>query len=270
MRCREPIAGYLFPQNGSHTLRIVEKCGLWNATHSELNVSNIGEEGFGYLSWIVARYHTLPECVFMMHGLHIPQVLRRPLAELVRCLKPATMGMENVDVNASLSGAIPLSKVWVQSRLLNMNDIGRGMDAFYGHLQQSAALLTNGTSSMAAAHALHDLPDIRNQKLSLYCCNTWLLTRDAILQRPLELWDAARTASFLPIKSVTKSKKAFATYRKHRDFVIHSEIAMVYEHVFHLLLGYRLGTARQVYRDHYRRADLCNSSTEREQNRREG
>ena len=31
-------------------------------------VQNVGEEGFGYLSWIVERWETLPPCAFLLHG----------------------------------------------------------------------------------------------------------------------------------------------------------------------------------------------------------
>ena len=62
VRCREPPPAWL-PWHAT----IVEKCGLLS-NRSVLSVDNKGDEGYGYLEWIMWRWSTLPPCVYLLHG----------------------------------------------------------------------------------------------------------------------------------------------------------------------------------------------------------
>ena len=61
-------------------------------------------------------------------------------------------------------------------------------------------------------------------------------------------WEAVLSASSAAVSGgVTKSGKLFDTLYSHRGRVYHSEISIVYEHVFHLLFGHPLRTPREAF-----------------------
>ena len=221
VRCREPPPAWL-PWDAT----IVEKCGLLS-NRSILSVDNKGDEGYGYLEWIMWRWSTLPPCVYLLHGSN--SHLRLGLDLLLR-------SQRSVSSLSRESLAVPLGDTFVDGRVLGswngQDDVRRGLDLFYRHLNQTLG-------------PLHGLPDIRGQSLHLHCCNTWLLTRRAIRSRSLEWWSALRSAALLPVSGYTPSGKTFAGFeRTARNPVGHSEIGIIYEHIFHLALGLALNTTR--------------------------
>ena len=221
VRCREPPPAWL-PWHAT----IVEKCGLLS-NRSVLSVDNKGDEGYGYLEWIMWRWTTLPPCVYLLHG--SKSHLRLGLDLLLR-------SQRSVSSLSRESRAVPLGETFVDERVLGSwngrDDVRRGLDLFYRHLNQILG-------------PLHGLPDIRGQPLQLHCCNTWLLTRLAIRSRSLEWWSALRSAALLPVSGYTPSGKTFAGFeRTARNPVGHSEIGIIYEHIFHLALGLALNTTR--------------------------
>lgn len=230
VRCDEILPSWL-PADAS----IVEKCGRSSST-SVLSVHNVGDEGFGYLEWIVSRYQSLPPCVLLLHGAR-PH-LRVPLDDLRRCLRPAVrLGAEAL--------AVPLSDIFIAGRVLAETDVGRGLDAFYNYLRRSD---------------IYDMHEVRGQPLSLWCCNTWLITAAAIRRRPLHWWTAMRTAAQLPIEGYTPSGKRFATFeRNDRNPAGHPEIGVIYEHTFPLMLGFEVNTTREQYEREFQAAFECAS-----------
>ena len=68
VRCNESTTSLVRLANRTgQRLSILEKCGRHEAA-SALHLRNVGEEGFGYLSWIIARWDTLPPCAWLLHG----------------------------------------------------------------------------------------------------------------------------------------------------------------------------------------------------------
>ena len=256
VRCHEPIPTWL-PDNA----KIVEKCGEFIEARSVLSVNNVGDEGFGYLEYIIARYATLPLCVLLLHGSH--SYLRMlPVSSLLRNLRPPAE-------LAHAALAVPLSDIFIAGRVLAARDVGRGLDVFYEHLQAASASEARAAEdeelldlldvpANPAASSL--LPDVRGQPLHLWCCNTWLLTRKAIRQRPLEYWTAMRTAAQLPVDGYTSTGKRYAHFEStERNGPGHPEIGVIYEHVFHLMLGYELNATRDTYERAWRGAFDCES-----------
>jgi hypothetical protein len=246
VRCDEPIPPWLPP-----SASIVEKCGRVSAGQSVLSVHNVGDEGFGYLEWILSRYHSLPPCVILLHGSR-PH-LRLPLDRLLRCLRPAASHWTVEPL------AVALSDVFIEGRVLAEEDVGRGLEAFYAHLRRAGIKEA-------------DLPDVRGRPLSLWCCNTWLLTATAIRRRTLQWWTVMRSAAQLPIEGHTASGKRYAAFeRNERNPAGHPEVGVIYEHVFPLMLGHeeavlnlngslREEAAREEFERKFRAAFECESA----------
>ena len=162
MRARLP-----WPQPGAPC---VHDLTPWPAAEQ---VQNVGEEGFGYLSWIVARWESLPPCAFLLHG----GWKRRPrFWDMVVNLLPCALRPRG---RAAL--AVPLSHLFVANRRPPP-----GMDSLM--------------SSVRAAGVGPDLlPDwLRQRALSYYATNVWFVTREAMRRKPLPLWVALRDAALIP------------------------------------------------------------------------
>jgi hypothetical protein len=249
VRCAEPIPAWL--PDGA---QIVEKCGEVS-DRSVLSVHNVGDEGFGcappsapsalalpharatprvrYLEWLVHRYDSLPACVLLLHGAH--HHMRVAPADLLGSLRPSRE-------LAALSLAVPLGDIFVERRVLHPQDVGRGVDVFYRHLQAHGLAGRDG-----------GLPDIRGEPLSLWCCNTWLLTHNAIRARPLGWWVGMLSAAKLPVAGHTASGTRYAVHGG-AGAGRHPEVGVIYEHAFHLMLGYALNATRSDYERDFRDA----------------
>ena len=95
VRCNESVSRSIYkhlPDMG-YRVNIVEKCDKHHPPDTppyffnSLYVPNVGDEGYGYLAWIMARWYTLPECMIFMHGSH--EHLQHP-REFFKCLRPAS------------------------------------------------------------------------------------------------------------------------------------------------------------------------------------
>jgi hypothetical protein len=237
IRCREELPEWLanaMARPPHPTLRIVEKCGL-RSEHSAMHVQNVGDEGFGYLEWILQRYDSLPPCAILLHGNEAHTRLHGNFRALLACMRP-------VRELANSSLAVPLGHQFIPARSLAMRDVGRGLDRFYVHL---------------AARGV-TLPDVRRRVLRLWCCNVWLLTARAIRERSAEWWRVMRDAALLRVGGLTPSGKSFAAFgRSPSNPMGHPEIGVIYEHTFHLMLGFRITTDQSTYEALRTRAFDC-------------
>ena len=170
-------------------------------------VQNVGEEGFGYLSWIVGRWETLPPCAFLLHG----GWKRRPrFWDMVVDLLPCALAPRE---RSAL--AVPLSHLFVESR------------------RPPAGMEVLMQSVRAAGIGPDLLPDwLRRDALSYYATNVWFVTRAALRRKPYQLWAALRDAALVPGKprSYSEPTQGAAT-------TAHSSVALLYEHLFHVALG---------------------------------
>lgn len=175
VRCNEPIDPLLRLVNRTgQRLSVVEKCDAPTSA-SGLRVPNVGEEGFGYLSWIVERWDTLPPCAFLLHG----GWKRRPrfwdmVVELLPCAHAHAQHQR-----AAL--AVPLSHLFVERR-----GPPAGMDVLMRSLRASGV-------------GPELFPDwLRQRALNYYATNVWFVTREALRRRPYQLWAALRDAALVP------------------------------------------------------------------------
>lgn len=221
VRCFEPVEALKAALPPGTRLTVVEKCGLplkgaSASNTTSLRMANTGDEGWAYISWILDRWASLPACAVFLHGAHRYVFAQYP--ELFRCLRPASHF-------APCQLSLPLSGHY-NSRGMRSNDVGRGLDVFY-----------NFTAASRVHPLVTSIPDVRGVKLGLFCCNTWLLTRNAIRSRPHSFWKAMRDVALLPVEGKSPTGKAYAT-RASPMPEPHPEIAIIYEHVFHILLGH--------------------------------
>ena len=205
VRCKEPRERLLAAIPRGARVSIVEKCGE-HGQGTALEVANVGEEGFGYASWITERYNSLPTCVFLVHG----GWMRRPVtwdqvATLFGCVRQPVRAWTRLQ-------PLPLAHMWRIDRMLN----GDGLSVFYRHLREKGV----NESSM---------PDLRSKPLSYYATNMWLVPSAALRSRPRAFWQAMRDASLL-----RGQWRGFAEMGVGR---LHSEMGLIYEHVFHVALG---------------------------------
>ena len=92
VRCFEPRERFLRLVPRGMRVSIVEKCGE-HGRGTALQTENVGEEGFGYASWVVSRWDSLPPCAFLLHGgwrrrpkfwdrmIGLMECVRKPVAE---------------------------------------------------------------------------------------------------------------------------------------------------------------------------------------------
>ena len=174
VRCREPRDRLLAAAPRGMRVSIVEKCGE-HGQGTALEAANVGEEGFGYASWIVSRWTSLPACAFLVHG----GWERRPAfwdnaAAVLGCVRrPLAWAANHV--------AIALSHHWREGRML----IGSGLGAFDRHLRDSGIIESV-------------FPNVRDRPLGYYATNSWLVSRAALQHSMKPLWETLRNASLLP------------------------------------------------------------------------
>ena len=99
--------------------------------------------------------------------------------------------------------------------------IGSGLGAFDRHVRDS------GISESV-------FPNVRDRPLGYYATNSWLVSRAALQHSMKALWETLRNASLLP-----NMWRGFATPARipGHGHTAHSEMGLIYEHVFHLALG---------------------------------
>ena len=206
VRCREPREDFLRVVPRGMRVSIVEKCGE-HGQGSALEVRNVGEEGFGYSSFIVARWDSLPACAFLVHGgWRRRATFWDGVATLFGCVRRPVSNWTSKPM------AIPLAHMWRPDRML----VGSGLGVFYHHLRDV------GVDERV-------FPDLKSTPLSYYATNSWLVSRPALQQKPRAFWDAMRSASLL-----SGQWRGFAEMGVGK---LHSEMGLIYEHLFHVALG---------------------------------
>ena len=215
VRCNESVTRSVYkhlPAMG-YRVNIVEKCDKHHSADTppfffnSMYVPNVGDEGYGYLAWIMARWFTLPECMIFMHGSH--EHFQHP-HEFLTCLKPAS-------AFSSQPLAIPLGGTYVAGR--------KFQGCAFKHIYQR----------METKLGKQVIPYANGHVVNVYCCNSWLVTKPAILQHGHRYWEFFMNIS---LWHVCGRNFAHVVGDKHKGHPPHPDLGVMYEHIFHMMLGH--------------------------------
>lgn len=206
-------------------LTLVQKCGQRRDDRAvdELHLDNVGEEGFGYASWILQRWDSLPECMFLLHGgwerrAHFFGMI----TELLPCVRPLPLGTAS---NRSLTVALP--------HLIVSKAPTRGTDAVMRFVRRAGV-------------GPDVLPGYPGKRHIFFATNAWFVTRGALRAKPRRVWTALRNAALDPNR---RFRFAHASRDAH-NHTLHSTVGIAYENIFPLALGLRAApSAEALWRD---------------------
>ena len=178
----------------------------WNGTLSTIEkcetenaIENVATEGYGYLDYIVKNYPNFPSFVIFLHG--IPEQHNDNLnSSIYNFINKIQLTRKNNMPWCSFS------ERYVANRMLFKNDVGRGLEEFY-KLKVS-----------------QKIPDLRQKNIFFPCCSTFVVSKELLLSFSLRDYNELKNLAVLPIKGKSKYGKLF-----------HSEIGVIYEHIWHLL-----------------------------------
>ena len=81
------------------------------------------------------------------------------------------------------------------------------------------------------------IPYANGNVVNVYCCNSWLVTRPAIQQFGYKYWEFFMNIS---LWHVCGPHFSHVVGRSHNGHPPHPDLGVMYEHIFHLMLGHKL------------------------------
>jgi len=222
VRCNE---GLDYVYNISVPIHIVNKCDeveKWEEAVpakivSVLHTENLGDESVGYLYWIMQNYSELPEHVVFSHGIH-PRTFV-PLPYLFDfCLRHK---LPKGYVNFNIGG----KKKFTTKHIKRDLDVGRA-----ARMHHKAVQRLN----------IKKFKNLENEVVSTSWGNTWLVSKEIILQWPREFYDSSYSAAIdSSVKQECDSCRMLynknGEYNSLKKYPRHNEVGIYYEYIFDII-----------------------------------